>query len=232
MEIKIMKKKIIIILVLIFACLYANSTGIEFATMELIPISVNENNDILLKIKVNIDPQDAGATKLLKFGFLVINESGLWDEIYYFSEETKDIGSLNWDLIKKINENHNNNMFYNLDVFREITTKYGFVEIVSNYIFDDKLVDLDEYDNRFLSRGYNNNMRVKSLEGYSSLLPSSEATLYFKFNNIYLVRNRRNFYNLESTGAEFILPNYWITEEGKMNNLGYTMNIDGIVFCK
>ncbi len=225
-----MIKKNILVFFLFTISIYLNATGIETARVKIIPISIDANSNILFKTKLLFDPQDAGATTLVKYGFLIVNGNNKWEEFYYYSRET--IEEEDWETIKILNEQFSTNDFSSIKLYNDIIQNYGFKLMELDYDPEGTQIDLIEEDDTFWNRGYNKNLRVRSLDDNSTYLDETKVTLCFKYENIYLIKNIRNFFNEESTGADFILPNYFWHKKFGVINLGYAKNIDGIVICK
>ncbi len=225
-----MIKKKILTFFLLTISIYINATGIEKARVNIIPISIDTDSNILFKTKLLFDPQDAGATTLVKYGFLIVNGNNKWEEFYYYSRQTTE--EEDWETIKILNEQFSSNDFTSIKLYNDIIQNYGFKLMELDYDPKGTPVDLVEEDDTFWNRGYNKNLRVRSLDENSTYLDETKVTLCFKYKNIYLIKNIRNFFNEESTGADFILPNYFWHKKFGVINLGYAKNIDGIVICK
>lgn len=223
-------KRYLIFTLLLIPIFHIYSTGVERAEIEIVPLYISINNDIICKIRIMMDAQDAGATIYTKFGFLVYNNKGLWDETYYYVLESKTKHDAKYDEQFEYQTLYNNNEFDQISDFITIKEKYKIKSKIEK--IDDVRVNLLDYNIDIYSRGFNNNFRVRTLDGYNGYLESTIIYYYYKSDGIYMIRNIDTFYDKRKTGAKFILPNYYMHPDGKVTNFNYSYSIDGVLLLK
>lgn len=207
-----------------------HATGIEHAKIEIKPLYISADNEIVCKTYIDIDPQDAGALTITKYGFLVFNDKGLWEETYYYSLETNVKTEKDYSEIYKLKELYDNNDFsQNIDYIKIYKNYKQQNEIEINSVNE---VNLLEHNIDIYSRGYNENFKVKTLYGFYSFLESKNVDLYYQNNGIHMIRNIDSYVGKRKTGAKFNLPNYYMDSNGDVKNLSYSYEIDGILIFK
>lgn len=69
---------------------HSKATGDSYANIKLVPLAINQNNEILFKTKSHFNKMGANTYAGLKFGWLVASAKGIWDEEVHYQMHIDD----------------------------------------------------------------------------------------------------------------------------------------------
>ena len=227
----------VIYLLLLFPLFYSirPSTGPSSIESEIIPISRNQQGEVLCKTRFTKNEMGARMGMRVEYGFCIIANDTLityrgktlapegndteeyharlkfWDAIFYGETQRRQLGKIVSEVLK--------GSYYfnscNTDSFRR-----------------DQRLSLAEFE---ADKGISlSSLKQEALKGVksSSYLDSKQVHVLYDFGSFVLMKNQRNF-DETGIGAEFDYYNGWVNEEGKELNIGFDVSkVNGILFLK
>jgi len=229
-----------ILLKLIFGCFtlllcysMGNITGPSTIRSIIIPISINENGQILCKTEFTENRIGGYSPMKIHYGFCVItkdtiieyngktiNPSKLGEDDYY--KESKI-----WNKIFISQTNDDQLMTINSKV---LNNKYSFSEVNVKKYKVDKIISLHDFENQ-------KNIYLKDHK--QRALGNAKSTIYYEtkvlnvkydFGNILLLENTNNYDDDGKVGANFDYFNPWTNKNYEIENIGFDVStITGII---
>lgn len=198
-------KIFIILQLIIFITCSIYSTGASFIECIINPVSINKDDYILCKTKIQKNSMGALRQMPIEYGWIIINQSG---EIEYFKEYYFDTDSYElYDLELKHYEYLENNFKKDIDwnnppiFLLPIIKNYGFKENnAKKYIQNTEIPLFSFLKNNNIDQNY---YVQKTLEGHISTENFESVNIVFKYKNIIILRNYNTLQNPKIIGSNF-----------------------------